>query len=222
MVSTNNNTLVTQRLPPPAPRFVRFRFKVPAQRRPSDVQHHGGQLCHGEIAGAVVLCRDTCASARRLFPWPFTDTAVREDHTSCPFSCDVSSDLVPFASESCVRLTFYMNVSRYTFPSYGERSVGLTRATRLTVEFLSIHHSYIRAFCYALSPADAQNHARVLSSSCGDFYHSESEDRHGYGENLYLCWGTGSGSCYTPEKAMTGLCELYALHLRVTRSIFIS
>eukprot|EP00904_Undaria_pinnatifida_P001105 jgi/Undpi1/10996/HiC_scaffold_30.g13297.m1 len=46
-----------------------------------------------------------------------------------------------------------------------------------------------------------------LSSDCGSFYHSESEDRHGYGENLYLCWGSGSGTCYSPEKAMNGLYE---------------
>ena len=68
-------------------------------------------------------------------------------------------------------------------------------------------------FCYALCSIGTQAHARVLSSSCGDFYHSESEDRNGYGENLYMCWGTGSGSCYTPERAMTSLCEFITFPL---------
>ena len=76
-----------------------------------------------------------------------------------------------------------------------------------TVERLSIHHSYVCRLLTQYFSADLQDHARVLSSSCGDFYHSESEDRHGFGENLYMCWGMGSGSCYTPEGAMNGLCE---------------
>ncbi|CAM9426140.1 unnamed protein product, partial [Pylaiella littoralis] len=51
--------------------------------------------------------------------------------------------------------------------------------------------------------SSAAVHAAKLTKTCGDLYHSTSEERNGYGENLYMCWG--SDSCYTPEKAMVGL-----------------
>eukprot|EP00904_Undaria_pinnatifida_P001107 jgi/Undpi1/10998/HiC_scaffold_30.g13298.m1 len=53
----------------------------------------------------------------------------------------------------------------------------------------------------------AMAHAGVLTSSCGDIFHSQSEDRSGYGENLYLCGTTGSVTCYSPEGAMEALYE---------------
>ncbi|CAM9398466.1 unnamed protein product, partial [Pylaiella littoralis] len=49
----------------------------------------------------------------------------------------------------------------------------------------------------------AMAHANKLTSTCDGLYHSKSEDRNGYGENLYACWG--SDSCYSPQGAMNGL-----------------
>ncbi|CAM9799761.1 unnamed protein product [Scytosiphon promiscuus] len=46
-------------------------------------------------------------------------------------------------------------------------------------------------------------HAETLEDSCSELFHSDSEDRLGYGENLYVCWG--SDTCYSHEKAMTTL-----------------
>ncbi|CAM9455311.1 unnamed protein product, partial [Hapterophycus canaliculatus] len=53
--------------------------------------------------------------------------------------------------------------------------------------------------------SSAALHANILTASCGDLFHSDKEDRNGYGENLYMCWGTDS--CYTNEEAMKGLYE---------------
>lgn len=53
--------------------------------------------------------------------------------------------------------------------------------------------------------SSAALHAKTLTDSCGDLFHSEREDRNGYGENLYVCWGTET--CYSHERAMEGLCE---------------
>ena len=53
--------------------------------------------------------------------------------------------------------------------------------------------------------SSAALHAKTLAGDCGEFYHSESEDRNGYGENLFVCWG--SDTCYSAAGAMQGLCE---------------
>lgn len=50
-----------------------------------------------------------------------------------------------------------------------------------------------------------QVHAMKLSSACGGLEHSSREERNGYGENLYSCWG--GSSCYTAARAMEGLCK---------------
>lgn len=58
-------------------------------------------------------------------------------------------------------------------------------------------------------PLDAmQAHAQALttSSNCGELFHSEREDRNGYGENIFVCYG-GAEHCYTPDGAMKLLCE---------------
>ena len=50
----------------------------------------------------------------------------------------------------------------------------------------------------------AQSYAdKLASTSCGKLKHSTSDERLGYGENLYLC-GSSGGDCYTSEKAMHG------------------
>ena len=60
---------------------------------------------------------------------------------------------------------------------------------------------------------EKQAHAQVLSNSCGDLFHSAREDRSGYGENIYFCAAKGLAKCYTPEKAMEGLCEISSVPL---------
>lgn len=52
-----------------------------------------------------------------------------------------------------------------------------------------------------------QEYAGILTttSNCGVLAHSTSEQRNGYGENLFACWG--SASCYTAEFAMSLLCK---------------
>ncbi|CAM9194286.1 unnamed protein product, partial [Ectocarpus fasciculatus] len=51
--------------------------------------------------------------------------------------------------------------------------------------------------------SSAAEHAERLTAQCSSLFHSTQEQRYGYGENLYMCWG--SDSCYSHEKAMEGL-----------------
>ena len=54
--------------------------------------------------------------------------------------------------------------------------------------------------------SSAAEHAERLTAQCSSsLFHSTQEQRYGYGENLYMCWG--SDSCYSHEKAMEGLCK---------------
>lgn len=83
------------------------------------------------------------------------------------------------------------------------RSITLIRAPLLLARHLFMFFLFF--FCFFVG---TQTHAAVLTGSCGELFYSASEDRSGYGENLYRCWGSGSGSCYTPEAAMASLCEI--------------
>ena len=44
-----------------------------------------------------------------------------------------------------------------------------------------------------------------MASTCNSLEHSSSEERNGYGENIYYCGG--STTCYSAEGAMDGFCE---------------
>eukprot|EP00752_Nemacystus_decipiens_P008156 g7295.t1 len=50
--------------------------------------------------------------------------------------------------------------------------------------------------------ASAAVHAKRMSDRCSGLFHSSSEERNGYGENIYWCGG--SDSCYSAESAMNG------------------
>ena len=43
-----------------------------------------------------------------------------------------------------------------------------------------------------------------MSDACGGLFHSSSDERNGYGENIYYC---GGNNCYSAERAMNGFCE---------------
>lgn len=59
--------------------------------------------------------------------------------------------------------------------------------------------------------SSAAVHAEKLMGDCGQLYHSEREERNGYGENLHMCWGTET--CYSAGRAMQGLCEHLGCHI---------
>lgn len=83
--------------------------------------------------------------------------------------------------------------------------------TRLQSNYSKAIYTLGHAASFRLHIFGTQAHAGVLTSSCGDIFHSQSEDRSGYGENLYLCGTTGSVTCYSPEGAMEALCEMCLL-----------
>lgn len=51
-----------------------------------------------------------------------------------------------------------------------------------------------------------------MSDACEGLFHSDSDDRNGYGENIYWCGN--SADCYSAENAMYNFCEY------TTRSLF--
>eukprot|EP00752_Nemacystus_decipiens_P013637 g12090.t1 len=62
-----------------------------------------------------------------------------------------------------------------------------------------IHHANPMAWDSDVA-ASAQAHANTLSDTCNELFHSDSDDRNGYGENVYWCWGAG---CLSAENAMS-------------------
>ena len=62
------------------------------------------------------------------------------------------------------------------------------------------------SFTREISNTSNQVHAKRMSDACS-LFHSSSDERNGYGENIYYCGGGGSTSCYSAEGAMQGFCE---------------
>lgn len=77
---------------------------------------------------------------------------------------------------------------------------------RPTHERRCIHNANPLTWSNAVA-SSAAVHAETLMGSCGELFHSTSQGRNGYGENLHMCWGTDS--CYSAKKAMVGLCKCW-------------